>query len=136
MADKKTISDTDSSSAGRAGELKSLYKDLLDGGSKLFPKVDQRLLMDVLKFGTTYEDWEGSVMLKIVYPAEKIDIEKKKDWLYTRYQRVATVEEDRTLRVKLIRMYLEDIEKLVVDDPDIEYITGSATLAPTDAYSA
>jgi hypothetical protein len=35
----------------------------------------------------------------------------------------------------VIRMYLEDIEKLLVDDPDIEYITGSATLTPTDAYS-
>ena len=136
MTEKKTMSDDSSTPDGRANELKSLYKNLLDGGSKLFPKVDQRLLMDVLKFGTTYDDWEGSVMLKIVYPAENIDIQKKKDWLYQRYQRVATVEEDRTLRVKVIRMYLDDIEKLLVDDPDIEYITGSATLTPTDAYSA
>jgi hypothetical protein len=132
---EKTMSDTNSRFDGRADELKSLYRDLLNGGSKLFPKVDQRLLMDVLKFGTTYDDWEGSVMLKIVYPAEKIDIMKKKNWIYARYQRVATVEEDRTLRVKVIRMYLEDMEKLLVDDPDIEYITGSATLTPTDAYS-
>jgi hypothetical protein len=25
---------------------------------------------------------------------------------------------------------------LLIDDPDIEYVTGSATLAPTDAYAA
>jgi hypothetical protein len=136
MTNEETIPDNRAVLQERAVKLKSLYDDLLKGGSNLFPKVDQRLLMDVLKFGTTYDDWEGSVMLKIVYPAEKIDIEKKKDWLYTRYQRVATIEEDRTLRVKVIRMYLEDIEKLLADDPDIEYITGSATLTPTDAYSA
>jgi hypothetical protein len=136
LAKEKTKSDTKSTRNDRSYKLKSLYKDLLEGGSELFPKVDQRLLMDVLKFEATYEDWEGSVMLKIVYPAGKIDIQNKKDWIYTRYQRVATIEEDRTLRVKVIRMYVEDIEGLLADDPDIEYITGSATLTPTDAYSA
>ena len=75
-------------------------------------------------------------MLKIVYPAEGIDIQKKKDWIYMGYERVPSVEEKRTLRVKLIRMYVADLESLLDDDADIEYVTGSATLAPTDAYSA
>lgn len=112
------------------------YNELLAESAAWYPKVDQKLLLDILKFETTYKDWEGSVMLKIVYPADGVDIEGKKDWIYSRYQRVPSVEERRTLRVKLIRMYLKDLEALLIDDPDIEYVTGSATLAPTDAYAA
>jgi hypothetical protein len=91
--------------------------------------------MDVLKYETSYKDWEGSAMLKIVYPVNS-DILAKKEWLYERYEKVATVEEERTLRVKVIRMYVNEIDKLLNDDKDIEYITGSATLTPSDAYSA
>lgn len=127
----------DESSAGsNANKIKVKYRELLDESAALYPKVDQKLLIDILKFETTYKDWEGSVMLKIVYPADGVDIEGKKDWIYSRYQRVPSVEERRTLRVKLIRMYLKDLESLLIDDPDIEYVTGSATLAPTDAYAA
>jgi len=119
-----------------ANRVKLRYKELLEESATLFPKVDQRLLIDILKFETTYKDWEGSVMLKILYPSYGIDIDRKKDWIYTRYQRVPSIEENRTLRVKLIRMYLKDLESLLADDSDIEYVTGSATLAPTDAYAA
>ena len=91
--------------------------------------------MDMLKFESTYEDWEGSVMLKIIYPSKGIDIPSKKDWIYSRYQRVASIDEDRTLRVKLVRMFISELESLLADDPSIQYITGSATLTPTDAYA-
>jgi len=134
MTNKMTKSDTKLSN--NAIKVKKSYDDLLAELSKLYPKVDQRLLLDILRFETTYKDWEGSVILKIVYPAEGIDLEKKKDWIYLRYERVPSIEEKRTLRVKLIRMYVADIESLLSDDPDIEYVTGSATLTPTDAYSA
>jgi hypothetical protein len=118
-----------------ASKLKSTYESFLREASTLFPKVDQKFLMDVLKFETAYMDWEGSVMLKIVYPANS-DILAKKEWLYQRYQKVATVEEDRTLRIKVVRMNVNELDKLLNDDGDIEYITGSATLTPSDAYSA
>jgi hypothetical protein len=119
-----------------ASKVKTRYQEFLNESASLYPKLDQKLLIDILKFETTYKDWEGSVMLKIVYPADRVDLGIKKDWFYSRYQRVPEIDENRTLRVKLIRMYLEDIEKLIADDPDIEYVTGSATLAPTDAYAA
>jgi hypothetical protein len=61
-----------------AAKLKSSYKNLLHEAATLFPKVDQKLLLNVLQFETTYDDWEGSVMLKVVYPAEKIDVDAKK----------------------------------------------------------
>jgi hypothetical protein len=130
------ITNSDKKLSSNAVALKKSYDEFLIKSSKLYPKVDQRLLLDILRFETTYKDWEGSVMLKIVYPAEGIDIEKKKDWIYSRYERVPSVEEKRTLRVKLIRIYLADLQSLLDDDADIEYVTGSATLTPTDAYSA
>jgi hypothetical protein len=69
-----------------AAKLKSSYKNLLHEAATLFPKVDQKLLLNVLQFETTYDDWEGSVMLKVVYPAEKIDLDAKKDWIYKKYE--------------------------------------------------
>jgi hypothetical protein len=33
-------------------------------------------------------------------------------------------------------MNVNELDKLLNDDGDIEYITGSATLTPSDAYSA
>jgi hypothetical protein len=116
-------------------KLRSAYQNFLDELASLFPKVDQKLLLNILQFETSYGDWEGSVMLKVIYPAEKVDIESKKEWIYKKYQRVATVEENRTLRFKGIRMYIAELESMLKEDPDIEFITGSATLTPSDAYS-
>jgi len=125
-----------SSSSSIAAKLKSSYQSLVREAATLFPKVDQKLLLNVLQFETTYDDWEGSVMLKVVYPANKVDLDSKKDWIYKRYERVPSVEEGRTLRFKAIRMYIEELEKLLSEDQEIEYVTGSATLTPSDAYSA
>lgn len=124
-----------STSTTLSSKLKTAYNTFLQEGATLFPKVDQKLLLNILQLETTYQDWEGSVMLKIIYPATISDIDAKKDWIYRKYQRVSTIEENRTLRFKAIRMYLEEIEKLLKEDPTIEYITGSATMTPSDAYA-
>jgi len=125
-----------STSTTLSSKLKTAYNTFLQEGATLFPKVDQKLLLNILQFETTYQDWEGSVMLKIIYPATISDIDAKKDWIYKKYQRVSNIEEDRTLRFKAIRMYVEEIEKLLKEDPTIEYITGSATMTPSDAYAS
>ena len=122
-------------SISSSSKLKSSYQNLLQEAQTLFPKLDQRLLLDVLRFESTYADWEGSVMLKVVYPAGKTDLESKKESIYKKYQRIPSIEEGRTLRFKAIHMYLEELEKLLKEDPQIEYITGSATMTPSDAYS-
>jgi hypothetical protein len=124
-----------STSTTPSSKLKTAYETFLQEAATLFPKVDQKLLLNILQFETTYQDWEGSVMLKIIYPATISDIDAKKDWIYRKYQKVSTIEENRTLRFKAIRMYLEEIEKLLKEDPTIEYITGSATMTPSDAYA-
>jgi hypothetical protein len=132
---EKTSINNQSESSTSTSKLKTAYNTFLQEGATLFPKVDQKLLLNILQFETTYQDWEGSVMLKIIYPATISDIDAKKDWIYRKYQKVSTIEENRTLRFKAIRMYLEEIEKLLKEDPTIEYITGSATMTPSDAYA-
>jgi hypothetical protein len=132
----QSVSSTTSASTSSSLKLKTAYETFLQEAATLFPKVDQKLLLNILQYETTYKDWEGSVMLKVVYPATISDIDAKKDWIYKKYQRVSNIEEDRTLRFKAIRMYVEEIETLLKEDPTIEYITGSATMTPSDAYAS
>ena len=124
-----------STSTTSSSKLKTAYETFLQEAATLFPKVDQKLLLNILQLQTNYQDWEGSVMLKILYPATIPDIDAKKDWIYRKYQRVSTIEENRTLRFKAIRMYIEEMEKLLKEDQTIEYITGSATMTPSYAYA-
>ncbi|MGC1135020.1 MAG: hypothetical protein WA941_19480, partial [Nitrososphaeraceae archaeon] len=82
----------------------NMYRALVQKMQDLFPKVDQRLLLDIIKYQTTYHDWDGSVLLKFVYPSNNIDLESKKNWVFSKFSRVPSVEEDRTLRFKGIRI--------------------------------
>lgn len=132
---EKTSINNQSESSTSSSKLKTAYETFLQEAATLFPKVDQKLLLNILQLQTNYQDWEGSVMLKIIYPASISDIDAKKDWIYRKYQRVSTIEENRTLRFKAIRMYIEELEKVLKEDPTIEYITGSATMTPSDAYA-
>jgi hypothetical protein len=137
--ENKKITNSPSSTNGitAAERLKSSYEHFTAECSKLFPKVDQKLLLDMIHLQTSYKDWEGSVLLKIVYSSDsKVDTNKKKEEIYKRFQKMPDeVIEGRTLRVKLIRMYIQELENLITSDRDIEFVTGSATLAPTDSYS-
>jgi hypothetical protein len=137
--ENKKITNSPSSTNGITGaeRLKSSYEHFTAECSKLFPKVDQKLLLDMIHLQTSYKDWEGSVLLKIVYSSNSnVDTNKKKEEVYKRFQKMPDeVIEGRTLRVKLIRMYIQDLENLIKSDRDIEFVTGSATLAPSDSYS-
>jgi hypothetical protein len=57
-----------------------------------FPKVDHRLLFDIIKYQRTYEDWDGSVLLKFVYSSDNIDLEAKKNWVFSKFNRVPSIE--------------------------------------------
>ena len=127
--------ETSASISSSYSRLKSSYQNFLRESESLFPKVDQKLLLNILQFETSFSDWEGSVLLKLIYPANS-DLESKKEWIYKKYQRVASIEENRTIRFKGIRIYIAELESMLGEDPDIEFITGSATLTPSDAYSA
>ena len=139
MENEKVISSSSSSSdtTPATDQLKSSYQKFLNDAAKLFPKVDQKLLLDMLHFESNYKDWEGSVLLRIVYDSNaNVDTEQKKEIIYQRYQKMPDyIIEDRSLRVKVVRIYVKELEKLLKSDKDIVYLYGSATLAPTDSYS-
>jgi hypothetical protein len=139
MENEKVISSSSSSSdtTPATDQLKSSYQKFLNDAAKLFPKVDQKLLLDMLHFESNYKDWEGNVLLRIVYNSKaNIDTDQKKEIIYKRFQKMPDyIVEDRSLRVKVIRMYVKELEKLLKSDNDIVYLYGSATLAPTDSYS-
>jgi hypothetical protein len=99
-----------------------------------FLKEAHVLMPNILYYQTRYPDWEGSVVFRVVYPAD-LDINQKKEWIYQKYQRMSKVEEEKTLKFKAIRMSMEELGKMLDEDPDIQYVTGSATLTPTDSYS-
>jgi hypothetical protein len=63
-------------------------------------------------------------------------MDRKKEWIFQKYQRMGSIEQDKTLRFKAIRIYINDIGELLREDPEIEFITGSATLTPSEAYTA
>jgi hypothetical protein len=77
------------------------------------------------------------VLLKFVYPSDNIDLEAKKNWDFSKFNRLISIEEDRTLRFKGIRIDLQALEQILHEDKDIEFIIGSGTLTPSsDSYSA
>lgn len=140
MENKKLVNDSSYSSDNgitAAEQVISSYKEFLAKSAELFPKVDQKLLLDIIYLETTYNDWEGSVLLKIVYSSNsRVNTEKKKEEIYKKYQKMPDeVIEGRTLRVKLVRMYIKNLEELINSDNDIEFVSGSATLTPSDSYS-
>jgi hypothetical protein len=133
MSDSSSATENRPMDAGAL--LKQDYQEFLRKAATLFPKVDQKLLMNMLYYENTYSDWEGNVLLKVVYPAGT-DMDRKKEWIFQKYQRMGSIEQDKTLRFKAIRMYINDIGELLKEDPQIEFITGSATLTPSEAYTA
>ena len=139
MKNEKVINSSSSSNDDTPAteQLKTSYQKFLNDAAKLFPKVDQKFLLDVLYFETSYKDWEGSALLRIVYDSKaNVDTEQKKEKIYQRYQKMPDyIIEDRSLRVKVMRMYVKELEKLLKSDKDIVYLYGSATLSPTDTYS-
>jgi hypothetical protein len=133
LADAAKSGVTPSTLSAAAIRIKQDYQNFLKEAQMLMPKVDQSLLLDILYYQTRYPDWEGSVGFQVVYPAD-LDISQKKEWIYQKYQRMSKVEEEKTLKFKAIRMSIEELGKMLDEDPDIQYVTGSATLAPTDSY--
>ena len=115
-------------------KIKQDYQNFLKEAQVIMPKVDSSLLLDILYYQTRYPDWEGSVGISVVYPAD-LDINQKKEWISQKYQRMSKVEEEKTLKFKAIRMSIEELGKMLDEDPDIQFVTGEATLAPTDSVA-
>jgi hypothetical protein len=112
------------------------YQNFKKRISQLIPKVDEDLVLQMLKFQTMKEEWPGSVTLRIKYQKNlETDLNTKKEKLYEKYKMLPSEMDDRTLRFKALGVYLEDIGKLS-QDPEVEYISGSAEPSQKDQYAS
>lgn len=117
-----------------ASQMRSDYQNLMRKAESLFPKVDQTLLMDMLKLETKQKGWQGTVILEIRYPEGRVRLEEKIEKLYNKYERVPSEKDDRTLRFKAVHIDTDELESLLKEDPEIEHITGSAEQTQRDEY--
>ncbi len=118
----------------KSGELIKSYQKTVNMIKQYFPKVDEILILDILRPETQKKGWEGSTTIEILYENEDVDLEEKKESLYNKFNMLPMEKDERTLRFKAKRMFLEDIEELIAKDHDVEFITGSAKSTEDDQY--
>jgi hypothetical protein len=113
------------------------YQNFRKRIAQLFPKVNEDLVLQILKFQTMKQErWPGSVTLKIKYQKGiETDLSTKKEKLYEKYKMLPSEMDDRTLRFKALGIYLNDISQLS-QDPEVEYINGSAEPSQKDQYAS
>jgi hypothetical protein len=113
------------------------YQNFRKRIAQLFPKVNEDLVLQILKFQTMKQErWPGSVTLKIKYQKRiETDLSTKKEKLYEKYKMLPSEMDDRTLRFKALGIYLNDISQLS-QDPEVEYINGSAESSQKDQYAS
>ena len=117
----------------KSSDLISYYSSLKNKIKGYFPKVDENLILDILRIQSKQKDWIGSTTLEIQYVID-IDLHKKKEELYDKYNMLPIEKNDRTLRFKAKGMYLQNIEELLERDSEIEFINGEAEVTKEDQY--
>jgi hypothetical protein len=118
------------------GIVTTEYQNFKKRIAQLIPKVDEDLIIHILKFQDTREKWPGSVTLTIKYQRNlEADFDTKKERLYEKYKMLPSEMDDRTLRFKALGVYLKDIVELS-QDPEVEYISGSAEPSQKDQYAS
>jgi hypothetical protein len=127
------IDDNTKSLNGKSSDLISYYSNLKKKIKEYFPKVDENLILDILRIQSKHPNWIGSTTLEIQY-VNDIDLNKKKEKLYDKYKMLPIEKNDRTLRFKAKGMYLQNIEELLEMDSEIEFINGEAEVTEEDQY--
>ena len=127
------IDDNTKSLNGKSSDLISYYSNLKKKIKEYFLKVDENLILDILRIQSKHPNWIGSTTLEIQY-VNDIDLNKKKEKLYDKYKMLPIEKNDRTLRFKVKGMYLQNIEDLLEMDSEIEFINGEAELTEEDQY--
>ena len=117
----------------KSSNLISDYNNLKNKIKEYFPKVDENLILDILRVQSKQKDWIGSTTLEIQY-IDNIDLKKKKDKLYDRYNMLPIEKDDITLRFKAKGMYLQNMEELLEMDSEIEFISGEAEVTEKEQY--
>ncbi len=115
-------------------ELQNDYQKLREKISEFFPKVNETLLLDMLRLESQGGGWNGTTTLEIEYATDGVNLDEKKEGLYKKYDMLPSEKNERVLRFKAKEMYLEDIAELLDEDPDIKEIAGSAEPSEDDQY--
>lgn len=121
------------SSNDKSSDLISYYSSLKNKIKGYFPRVDEDLILDILRIQSKHQDWIGSTTLEIQY-VNDIDLNKKKEKLYDKYNMLPIEKNDRTLRFKAKGMYLQNIEELLDIDSEIVFINGEAEVTEEAQY--
>jgi len=129
----KMIGNDIKSSNDKSFDLKSDFSNLKNKIKEYFPKVDENLILDILKIESKHQDWIGSTTLEIQY-IDDIDLNKKKEKLYDKYNMLPIEKNDRTLRFKAKGMFLQNIEELLKMDSEIELVNGEVEITEEDQY--
>ena len=129
----KMIENNTKSLNDKSSNLISDFNNLKNKIKEYFPKVDEYLILDILRIQSKQKDWIGSTTLEIQY-IDNIDLKKKKDKLYDRYNMLPIEKDDRTLRFKAKGMYLQNMEELLEMDSEIEFISGEAEVTEKEQY--
>jgi len=79
-------------------------------------------------------NWQGTTTIEIRYKKDIVNLDEKKDRLYNKFNMLPMEKDDRTLRFKAKKMFLQDVEKLFNHDNDIEHISGFARPTEDDQY--
>jgi hypothetical protein len=119
----------------KSSDLVSYYDNLKNKIKEYFPKVDENLILDILRIQTKQQDWIGSTTLEIQYKKDP-DLNKKKEILYDKYNMLPIEKDNRTLRFKAKGMYLQNIEELLDMDSEIEFINGEAEFTEKEQYAS
>ncbi|HEU4482177.1 MAG TPA: hypothetical protein VFR65_03910 [Nitrososphaeraceae archaeon] len=127
------IENNTKSSNDKSSDLISYYSNLKNKIKEYFTKVDENLILDILRIQSKHQDWIGSTTLEIQY-VNDIDLNKKKEKLYDKYNMLPIEKNDRTLRFKAKGMYLQNIEELLDIDSEIVFINGEAEVTEEDQY--
>ena len=117
----------------KSSDLISYYSNLKNKIKEYFTKVDENLILDILRIQSKHQDWIGSTTLEIQY-VNDIDLNKKKEKLYDKYNMLPIEKNDRTLRFKAKGRYLQNIEELLDIDSEIVFINGEAEVTEEAQY--
>ena len=115
-------------------ELENQFNNLVNNINKYFPHVDEILILDILRLEYFKPDWQGTITIEIQYRKDSVNLDEKKDRLYDKFDMLPMEKDERTLRFKAKKMFLQDLEELFNNDNDIEYISGSARSTEDDQY--
>ena len=129
----KMIGNDTKSLNDKSFDLKSDFSNLKNKIKEYFPKVDENLILDILKIESKHQDWIGSTTLEIQY-IDDIDLNKKKEKLYDKYNMLPIEKNDRTLRFKAKGMFLQNIEEVLKMDSEIELVNGEVEITEEDQY--